>query len=166
MTLVLAITVLEVDCANISYEEARSLTTEVSQINKPTEENPTPLVAGIQILPGLLDGLIMVEVTPRSYKTSDIWIAYVLGVMSFDMVRHTHSEIYRSYIDVKIQGKSYIIEVASPDVEGIPYNGFVEGNATDLGVPEYFDVVNKLVNKQLAYNDPMEEASDYRKSDT
>ena len=78
--MVLAITTLEVYCANISYEEARSLTTEVNQINKPTEKYPRSLVAGIEIQPGLLDGLVMVDVTPRSYTVDDIWIAYILGV--------------------------------------------------------------------------------------
>jgi hypothetical protein len=58
---------------------------------------------------------------------------------------------------VKIRGNPYIIEVASPDVEGIPYDGFV-GNVTNDSInalPEYFDVANELVNKQLASNYPM-----------
>jgi hypothetical protein len=75
LAIVLAITVFEADGANISYEEARNITTEINQINRPSEDS-TPLVAGIQILPGLLDGLIMVEVTPKSYTVSDVWIAY------------------------------------------------------------------------------------------
>ena len=110
LIMVLVITVLEACCANISYEEARNLTIAVNQINKPTEKNPTPLVAGIEVLPGLLDGLIMIEATPRSYTASDIWVAYLLGVISFDMVRLTYPEIYRSYVNVNIRGKSYIIE--------------------------------------------------------
>ena len=152
------------DCANISYEEARNLTTEVNQINKPTEKYPTSLVAGIEILPGLLDGLVMIDVTPKSYTVKDIWTAYVLGVISFDMVRHTYHEIYRSYINVNIRGKSYTITVASPDVEGI--NANVERVNNGTNVSEYFRVAKELINKQLVSNNPMDEASDYQKSDT
>ena len=88
----------------------------------------------------------MVEVTPKSYTVSDVWIAYGLGVMSFDIVRHTHPEIYRGYINVKIRGNPYIIEVASPDVEGIPYDGFA-GNVTNETInalPEYFGVGQRI----------------------
>ncbi|VVB70881.1 Uncharacterised protein [uncultured archaeon] len=162
--MMLTMIVLDVDGANISYEEARSLTTEINQINRPSE-NSTSLVAGIQILPGLLDGLILIDVTPKSYTVKDIWTAYVLGVISFDMVRHACSEIYRCYIDVKIRGNSYIITVASPDLEGIPYS-LTNISISDKSIPAYYDVINELINEQLASNNPMKEAGDYQRSIT
>ena len=79
------------------------------------------------------------------------------------MVRLTYPEIYRDFIDVKIRGSSYIIEVASPDIDGI--NTDIEGINNGTNFSEYFRVANELVNKQLASNYPMNEASDYRKSD-
>ncbi len=79
------------------------------------------IVAGIDVIPGLLDGLIIVDVIPKSYTVGDIWKAYGLGIIAFDVSRHTYPQIYRGHVDVKIRGKSYIITVASPDVEGISY---------------------------------------------
>jgi hypothetical protein len=162
----LAITTLEVDCTNMSYEEARNLTDAINLINKPTESNPRLLVAGIQVLPGLLDGLVVVDVTPRSYTDQDISIAYLLGIMAFDIARHDYPEIYRCYVSVKIRGKSYILEVASPDLEGIPY-GLVNDSESilNISIPLYYKVTYGLIDKQLAYNNPMEGASDHRKSD-
>jgi hypothetical protein len=164
LIMALAITVLEADCANISYEEARNLTDAINLINKPTELNPRPLVAGIQVLPGLLEGLVEVDVTPRSYTVGDIWVAYCLGIVSFDRARHDYPEIYRGYVNVKIRGKSYIIEVASPDLEGIPYS-LTNESILNKSIPAYYEVANELINKQLAQHYPMEEASNYRKAD-
>ena len=65
------------------------------------------------------------------------------------------------WVNLKIRGDSYIIGVASPDIEEIP-DRKTNQNA-------YFkycsEIANELVNKQLAYDYPMDGASDYRKSD-
>lgn len=160
LIMVLSITVLDADSANISHEEANILTAKLSQLFE-TSENVTPVFAGIDIVPGLLDGLVMINIIPNSYTTTDIGLAYTVGVMSFAIIKKDYPQIYRSYVNVKIRGKSYIIEVASPDIEGIP------DSMTDQSVlAAYAKVANELVNKQLAYNYPMEEASDYRKSNT
>jgi hypothetical protein len=161
LIMVLAITVLEACCANISYEEADVLTAKLSQLFD-TSKNVTPVFAGIDIVPGLLDGLVMINIVPNSYTTTDIWIAYEVGVMSFDIIRQDYPQIYRSYVNVKIRGKSYIIEVVSPDIEGIPD---IKTNQTAY-IKYCSEIANELINKQLAYNYPMDEASDYRKSNT
>jgi hypothetical protein len=79
--------------------------------------------------------------------------------MAFDIARHDYPEIYRCYVSVKIRGKSYILEAASPDLEGIPYG------LTNESIPLYYKLTYELIDKQLAYNNPMKGASEYRKSD-
>lgn len=160
LILLLVVAVSEVDCANISYEEANILTAKLSQRFE-TSENRTPIFAGIDIVPGLLDGLVMINIVPNSYTTKDIWLAFAMGVVSFDIIRQDYPQIYRSYVNVKIRGESYIIEVASPDIEGIPDS---ETNL-DAYLKYCFEIANDLINKQLAYNYPMDEASNYQKSD-
>ncbi len=156
--IILIVTIFEANCANITYDEAKNLTAAINDINKPSEDS-SQLVAGIEVLPGLLDGLVMINVIPESYTVKDIWTSYVVGLIAFDKARHDYPEIYRGYISVKIQGEPYTLEVASPDLVGISYN-----NWSDASIISYYNIANELVNKQLAYNYPMKEASDYIES--
>lgn len=144
--------------ADLSYDVSQTLTKEYTGYF--VTDCDSPQVSGIDVMPSLLPGQVLIHISPKDHSMAGIWAAYGTGVYVFDdiITFQTDQGIYRCMIVVPINGKKHIIEMDKADLSDANIPPKDKWNVTEMMVNS-LQTAAEMVNR-VKYENPMDDAID------